>query len=343
MTLKKIAFRIGIPIIIIGIFFTLFIYNSLFSSYVEKDLHQKYLFISTNATFQDVKNSLLNEGFVKDISLFSKVARWKDYDKNIKAGRYEIQASQSVWSLVKKLKSGEQSPVRLTFNNIRFTEKLAGILGSKLEIDSTSFMDAMNNSQLLADYGFSLETRNCMFLPNTYEFYWNISLKDFLDKMLKEYKKYWTQERIDKAAKIGLTELEVSILASIVQEETNKKDEMSRIAGVYLNRLKKGMLLQADPTARYAYGDFNVKRIIGSYLTIDSPYNTYKYKGLPPGPICMPEPIAIDKVLNAEQHSYFYFCAKADGSGYHSFASSHDEHINNARAYHRYLNSKGIR
>lgn len=343
MNVRKILLRILVPIVTIGIFFSIYIYKQLFSPYLNENLNHKFLYIPGGANLKTVEDSLLKIGIRMDIGIFEKVANWKKYTNNIKAGRYELKPNMSVWFLVSKLKSGEQSPVKLTFNNIRFTEKFAGIVGNKLEIDSLEIMNALNDEAILTTYGFSKETRNLLFLPNTYEFYWNISLEEFFEKMQNEYRKFWNKKRMDKAAALGLSETEVGILASIVQEETNKKDEMSRIAGVYLNRLRKGMLLQADPTARYAYGDFGVKRILNNYLSVDSPYNTYKYKGLPPGPICMPEPTTIDMVLDTEIHSYIYFCAKADGSGYHAFAKTNEEHINNARAYHRYLNSKGIR
>lgn len=320
-----------------GIYFKFF--KSIDSSGLQNG---EYLYISTASNLSDVSENLYKNGFIKDTSSFLQMARFIKYEQNIHPGRYKIGANISIYQLVVLLKSGAQSPVKLTFNNIRFVEKFAGIIGNKLEMDSVDFLNKISDNSTLSNLGFNKETRVCLFLPNTYEFYWNISPDDFLKKMRKEYDKFWTKERKDKAQKLGLTEIEVSILASIVQEETNKKDDMSKIAGVYLNRLKKKMLLQADPTARFAYGDFSVKRIKYNYISIDSPYNTYKYSGLPPGPICMPDPSTIDKVLNADQHDYLYFCAKPDNSGYSNFAKNLDEHSKNAAAYHKFLNHQGI-
>jgi UPF0755 protein len=303
---------------------------------------EEYLFISTGSNISDVAENLYKNGFISDTVSFLQLSNFINYDKNIHAGCYKIKFDKSIYQLVRLLKSGNQSPVKFTFNNIRFIEKFAGIIGNKLEIDSAEFMNKISDPRTLGKFGFDIDSRVCLFLPNTYEFYWNITMDEFLERMKKEYDKFWTQERKDKARLLGLSEKQVSILASIVQEETNKKEDMGKIAGVYLNRLHKNMLLQADPTARFAYGDFAVKRITFNYLRIDSPYNTYKYLGLPPGPICMTNPSTIDKVLNSEKHSFLYFCAKPDNSGYSAFATNLDEHNRNAAAYHRFLNKQGI-
>jgi UPF0755 protein len=241
--------------------------------------------------------------------------------------------------LINLLKSGSQTPIKLTFNNIRHIEELAVQASKYIEASEQDLLDQLLNPEIAEKYGFNKLNFISMFLPNTYEFYWNTSANQFLDRMKKEYDKFWNSERIEKAEKLELTPKEVSVLASIVQEETNKRDEMDIVAGLYLNRLERNMPLQADPTVRFAIGDFSIKRILYSHLEYESPYNTYIYSGLPPGPISMPEPITIDKVLNPKDHKYLFMCAKDDGSGYHAFARNSREHAQNARAYHRYLNS----
>jgi len=240
------------------------------------------------------------------------------------------------------LRSGKQTPVKVVVNNIRLKEELAGKVGSLLEVDSAGMMRLMNNSKFTLNYGFVPEAFPTLFLPNTYEFYWNTSGEEFVDKMAKEYKKFWTDERKTKAKKLGLEQSEVSILASIVEKESNFRSEHSTVAGVYLNRLRIGMPLQADPTLVFANRDFAAKRVLNKHKEIDSPYNTYRNKGLPPGPICIPDPRTIDAVLDAEKHTYIYFCAKADGSGRHAFASTYNEHLGNAREFQRMLNRQGV-
>lgn len=342
-TKKIIVFFIISVIIMTGIFIGIYGYKLFKKPIVKTQAETEIFYIPDGFTYKDVKNELINKHLITDAKLFGFLAKKKSYNHNVKAGRYELENGMTANELINMLITGRQKPVRLTFNNIRFLPKLAGIISKKLEADSAEFMQLMEDEVFLHSIGYNKETAISIFIPNTYEFYWNTNAKGFVERMLKEHNKFWNDERKEKAKNIGLSINEVSILASIVQEETNKKDEMSTIAGVYLNRLKVGMYLQADPTARYAYGDFSVKRINYNYLEIDSPYNTYKYPGLPPGPICMPESYTIDKVLNAEKHRYYYFCAKADNSGSHVFASNHRQHINNANAYHRYLNRLRIR
>lgn len=301
------------------------------------------IYIPTGSSYGDVVRIFTEHNYMTDTAFFGMLAELKNYKNKVKPGKYRVKNHMTANELINMLRSGNQVPVRFTFNNIRFVDKLAGLAAKKLELDSVALQALFHNDAYLEQFGFNHQTVVAMFLPNTYEFYWNTNADEFMQRMYREYQKFWTDERKAKAAAMGMTPLEVSILASIVQEETNKRDEMARIAGVYINRLKRGMLLQADPTARFAYGDFSVKRVTYDYLEIDSPYNTYKYAGLPPGPICMPEPATIDKVLNYEKHRYLFFCAKADGSGYHAFARTNAEHNRNARAYHNYLNRQGIR
>jgi UPF0755 protein len=240
------------------------------------------------------------------------------------------------------LKLGLQKPLKLTFNNIRTPQQLAGRISQQIEADSLSILALLTSDHVASSYGFDKTTIIAMCVPNTYEFYWNTNAKGFLDKMQKEYERFWNDERKSKAFKLGLTKVEISTLASIVEEETRFNIEKPKVAGVYINRLNKGIPLQADPTVKFAVGDFALRRILTKHLEIDSPYNTYKFRGLPPGPIRCPSISSIDAVLNAEKHSYLYFCAKADFSGYHDFAKTLTEHNRNAEAYRRALNKERI-
>ena len=238
------------------------------------------------------------------------------------------------------LRGGLQTPVKVTFNNMRDVKMLAGRISQQIEADSLSIVSLLSNSDSLNAMGFNAKTIPALFLPNTYEFYWNTTAGQFVDKMRREYDKFWNEERRNKAKAVGLTPVEVSTLASIVDKETNKTDEMARIAGVYLNRLRDGWLLQADPTLVFALGDFELKRVLNVHKEVESPYNTYKYPGLPPGPICIPSLAAINAVLSPEKHHYYYFCAKEDFSGYHNFAKTLAEHNKNAQKYQKELNKR---
>ncbi len=345
MNTKKILLLfISSLLLFIGIFGGLYVYKLFTKPIVNiADKENGIIYIPTNSRFNDVVNILEKSNYITDIELFKFFAKQKKYINNVKAGKFELINGQTVNELINNLRSGKQKIVKITFNNIRFLPKLAGIVSPKLEFDSTELMNTLTDSLFLSKLGYNNKTIISLFIPNTYEFWWNTSAKDFVLRMEKEHNRFWNKKRIAKANSMNLSPLEITILASIVQEETHNTAEMSRIAGVYINRLKTGMLLQADPTARFAYGDFSVKRINYDYLKIDSPYNTYKYAGLPPGPICMPNPTTIDKVLNYEHHKYYYFCAKADNSGTHVFERNLRMHNRNARAYHRYLNKLKIR
>ena len=341
---KAIIFFIIALLLFMGIFGAFYIYKQFSKPIIHiEGKKTAIIYIPTGARYNDVLEILESNNYLTDKKVFDFFAKQKKYINNIKAGKFELKDGSTVNELINMLRSGNQKAVRVTFNNIRFLPKLASIVSKKLEFDSLELMNLLTDEEYIASLGYNKNTIISLFLPNTYEFWWNTSADGFINKMQNEHDKFWTTERRDKAKKIKLTPTEVSILASIVQEETNNTSEMSRIAGVYMNRLRVGMMLQADPTARFAYGDFSVKRINYDYLKIDSPYNTYMYKGLPPGPICMPNPITIDKVLDYEKHKYFYFCAKADNSGTHVFEHNLRSHNRNARAYHRYLNKLKIR
>jgi UPF0755 protein len=296
------------------------------------------LFIPTGADFEQVKDSLYTHSLIGNQKQFEALASYKDCPDHVHPGRYVLRNGMSNNQLCNMLRGGLQTPVKLTFNNMRNVNMLAGRVGEQIEADSVSIATYFNDMQNLSELGFTRQTIPALFLPNTYEFYWNTNVSQFAQKMKKEYDSFWNEDRRNKALAIGLTPVQVSTLASIVDKETNKTDEMARIAGVYLNRLKSGWLLQADPTLVFAVGDFSLKRVLNVHKEVESPYNTYKYPGLPPGPICIPSLASINAVLNAEKHNYYYFCAKDDFSGYHVFAKTLTEHNRNAQRYQRALN-----
>lgn len=301
-----------------------------------------YLYIPGNANFSNVIDSLRKYEILKDEESFIWLSEKKKY-KKIRSGRYKITVGMSNNQLINILRAGLQTPVKLTFNNIRTKEELAGKISKTLEFDSLSLINLLNNKDFLKPYGFNPETVISMFIPNTYEFYWNSSPKVFFKKMNKEYNKFWTKERKEKAKKINMSPLQVATLASIVQAEQSKhNDEKAKVAGLYINRLKKGMLLQSDPTVIYAKGDFSIRRVLNKDKEINSPYNTYLYKGLPPAPINLPEISSIDAVLNYEKHSYIYMCAKEDFSGYHNFSKTLTQHNIYAKRYQKALNKERI-
>ena len=301
------------------------------------------LYIPKGSTYPDVLDSLRAHRMIHNEIAFGFMTKRKGYRDNIKAGRYEIPPNASNNTVVSKLMSGTQDPVRLTFNNVRTKEDLARKIGNRLAFDSSVLVEKLNDDSVVHALGFNRATVMNMFLPDTYFIYWTVTPDEFLERMQLEYKKFWNAERLEKSRQINLTPDEVGTLASIVQSETNKKDEMPVVAGVYINRLAVGMPLQADPTVKFAVGDFTLKRILHKHLAVDSPYNTYRNKGLPPGPIALPERAALDAVLNYEKHTYTYFSAKEDFSGYHNFAETFTDHLKNAQRYQTALNQRGIR
>lgn len=315
------------------------IYGSNISLGKKESVH---FYIASNSGFNDVVQRLYSQGYILNKESFAWVAEQKNYPNKVKPGKYLLRDRMSNNDLVNLLRSGKQVPVRVTFNNVRTMPDLAGKIAFYLEADSLEFLNAFTNVTLADSLGFNLATLPTIFIPNTYEFYWNTSPRKFIDRMAEEYKRFWNNDRKAKARKIGLSQSQVSILASIVKAETSKKDEAPRVAGVYMNRLKKGIALQADPTLIWALNDFTITRVLDVHKEINSPYNTYKFKGLPPGPINLPEQVYLNAVLNFEQHHYLYFCAKEDFSGYHAFASSYTTHLQNARRYHNALNKRKI-
>ncbi len=314
-------------------------YNFIFQNNVKKS---GLLYIATGSGFQQVFDSLSQGGYLWDKTSFEWVALRKNYPKNVRPGAYTIKGGWNNNQLIDLLRSGTQTPVKVTVNNIRLREELAARLAHYLEPDSGAFISMLNNDKIATDLGFTHESFPVLIIPNTYEFYWNTSPAKFIERMKLEYDHFWNMARKSKAVELGLSPLQVVTIASIVQEETNKNDEKPRIAGVYINRMKRGWLLQADPTIKFALHNFQIKRVLTEYLSVDSPYNTYKYTGLPPGPINFPDVVNVDAVLNAEHHNYMYFCAKEDFSGYHNFAQSLAEHNRNAAKYQNALNKSRI-
>ena len=300
------------------------------------------VYVPTGASFTQLMDSLRRHEVLRNETAFARMARRHGLDTALKAGRYELKEGVSYVRTVRMLRLGWQVPVRVTFNNIRTPDRLAGVLARKLEPDSAAWLAALTSDSLARVYGLTPQTILTLCIPNTYEFFWNTSPDTFLQRMRQESDKFWTS-RDATLSRSGLTRQQAYILASIVYEETTRKNEMPRVAGVYVNRLKRGMPLQADPTVKYAVGDFALRRVLNRHLEVDSPYNTYKYPGLPPGPICMPSIDALDGVVDFENHDYLYFCAKDDLSGAHAFARPLAEHNRNAQAYARALNRRGIR
>ena len=308
-----------------------------------KDINEKYIYIPTGSDFLQVVTILSENGLLINTNSFQWLAKQKKYDKNIKPGRYMIDRALNNNELINLLRSGEQTPINVTFHNLRTKEELAGKVASQIEADSASIVECITDILFQQRLGLNDDNASCVFLPNTYEFYWNTSAEEFIKRMLKEYSIFWNSSRKQKADNIKLTYYEVSILASIVEkEQTIRLDERPEIAGLYLNRLKKNMKLQSDPTVIFAIGDFSIRRVLKKDLKVNSPYNTYMNKGLPPGPICLPSINAIDAVLNASKNDYIFMCAKEDFSGYHNFAKNSREHSRNAKKYRRALNKRNI-
>lgn len=304
---------------------------------------QKYLYIHTGATYTDVAKTIEQAGIVYDTSSFLQIAQKMDYPEKVKPGKYRLKRGMSNRQLINMLKAGNQEPVKLAFQNIRLKENFVGMVAKKIESDSLSMIRLLDSSTFVAKYGFNKDNIYVMFIPNSYELYWNTSAEKFFGRMYDEYKKFWTEERKIKAKSIGLNPIEVSILASIVDGEALHDKEMPMIAGLYMNRYNQGIALEADPTVIFANHDFTIHRVLNKHLRVESPYNTYIHKGLPPGPINMPIIKAIDAVLNYTKHNYIYMCAKYYFSGYHNFASTIQEHQHNAQKFQKALNERNIK
>jgi len=295
------------------------------------------LVIPRGAGFKDVQEILHRGDYTQDLISFSFLSKLMNYDKQVKPGRYLLQPNLTNIEAIRILRAGDQEPVKVTFNNVRLVKDLSEKITKNLNMKTPEFEAALIRFAMNNSYGFNKDNILCMFLPNTYEVYFNVSPEDLIDRMHQEYEKFWNEERKQKADSVGLTPIEISILASIVQAEAVKREEAPVIAGLYINRLRKDIPLQADPTLVFAVGDFTLKRVLNEHKEIDSPYNTYRNRGLPPGPVNMPEVFALEAVLNYTQSDYLYMCAKEDFSGNHNFTHSYRQHMNNAVKYQRAL------
>ncbi len=345
MKFKKIAIVFAVVLVAAGILYGYKLYRDIFSSNTAFETKEAAVFVPSNSNFEAVKE--LMRPLIKDMDKFETVAEKKSYTTNIKAGKFVLKKGMNSNDLINALRV--PVAVQLAFNNQERVEDFAGRIGSQIEADSLSLLKSFTDEKFLKENGFTRENVLSLFIPNSYEFFWNTTADQFRDRMAKEYRKFWTDERLQKAKALNLSPLEVSALASIVHKETVKSDERPRVAGVYLNRLAKGMKLEADPTVIYAVkknrDDFSIviKRVLNKDLETDSPYNMYKYAGLPPGPIAMPDITAIDAVLNPEKHNYIYFCASVTNFGYHEFAVTAQQHEVNRQKYVRWINSQGIK
>lgn len=331
----KITIAIILVLAVAGVAAGLVVRNSFYASSISGE-HE--LFIRHDTPYDEVLDML--SPVTEHFGAFKFYANHIGLETSCKPGHYLLREGMSVMDVARMLKLGEQTPVRVIINNVRIPSELAGKLARQLEADSVDFYRALTDDALAREVGFDSLSLFSMFIPNTYEFYWTVTPEDFVKRMNREYNAFWSDARKAKLERCRLSQFEVMTLASIIYEETKAVDEMPRIAGVYINRLRKGILLQADPTVKYALQDFKLRRILHSHLKVQSPYNTYVTKGLPPSPICMPSIDAIDAVLNFEEHSYIYFCARPTFDGHHNFAVTYSEHLANARAYVNALNAR---
>lgn len=345
MYIKKILWTITLIGLVAAAVFAYYIYNAMLSPNTAFNNERAYIYVPTNSSYADVVEQL--EPLLEDIESFDALAKQKKYNTNLKAGRFAIEKGMNNNDIINSIRSNNL-PVQLAFNNQESIAKLAGRVSQQIEADSLDLLKAMTDEAFLTKSGFNKKSALGMYIPNSYEFFWNSSAETFRDRMLKEYNRFWNESRNAKAKAIGLSRDEVMTLASIVHEESKQPSEQPRIAGVYLNRIRIGMPLQADPTLKFAayqlpqYKNTVIKRVLNIHKEIASPYNTYKNSGLPPGLITMPDITAIDAVLNPEKHNYIYFAADAKKIGYHKFAKTLAQHNQNAREYQRYLSAQGI-
>jgi len=337
--------KIGILLtFVIVVISTIFYFYQVFfeSNFLVGKAESKWLYIPEKGNFASVKDSLEKKDIVHRMMPFAFVARLMGYQNSVKPGAYEISPDENNFSVIRRLRAGRQSPIKLTFNSFRTKRQLCEKLSQKLNMSSADILKKLNTPEFTAQYGLDTANIISLFVPDSYEVYWTISVDDLISKMGKAYSKLWNEDRLEKAKNLSLTPAQVMTVASIVQSETNKVDEMPRVAGVYLNRLAQNMPLQADPTVVFAVGDFSIKRVLSGHKAKDSPYNTYKYGGLPPGPIAIAIRPAIDAVLKPEKHEFLFFCAREDFSGYHNFTKDFNAHLQNARIYQAALNKAGI-
>jgi len=332
-----------IAALLIGAVFAYRLYQKIYGPNVALQAEAyTYLYIPSGSQVEDVYQRIREKGLVEDQESFEWLAEKKNYPSHVHPGKYKVEDGMSNNALIEQLRAGRQEPVNLIFNNLRTMPRLAGIVSSQIEADSATLIRLLRDETYLKQFDMDPQTAPAMFIPNTYEFWWDTGARGFIQRMHREHQNFWEGKNIEKAGQMDMTPMEVATLASIVDEETIHDEEMPDIAGVYINRLERGMRLQADPTIKFAIGDFSIKRVLTKHLQVDSPYNTYKYTGLPPGPISIPSIAAIRAVLNYNHHDYLYFAARPDFSGYHNFSKTHRQHINNARKYQRALNRRDI-
>jgi UPF0755 protein len=340
MQVSKLKLAIYLVGSILLITFSFYFYQIVYTPNILVDRPNKLVVIKSGMTYREVLLELGREDVVNDMVSFSFLARLKNFDRKMQPGRYMLRSNMTNLEALNALLGGRHEPVNVTFTNVRLLSELDEKVTKNIGVTPEEFEDALD--EFIADNqeGFNRQNILSMFIPNTYQVYYNVVPEELVERMHKEYEKFWTEERKAKARAMGLTPIEVSILASIVQAESIKQDEAPIIAGLYINRLKKDMPLQADPTLVYAVGDFTIKRVLNEHKEIDSPYNTYKYAGLPPGPINMPYIANLDAVLNYKHHNYIFMCAKEDFSGYHNFAATLREHNINAEKYQTALTNE---
>ena len=307
----------------------------------EDGYHEFY--IPTGSSYADVEQSFIDQHIIKNIKSFDWVAFRMNYPNTIEPGKYIISNTLSNRELIKQLRNGyDEVSVKLPITNIDSKEELFEVVSKTIEADTVELDFIFNDNQFLASQNLTVDNSWAIVMADTYLFHWDTDGKAFFDRMLNEFKKYWTPERTQKAAAKGLKPIDCIILGSIIEKESTKKDEYPRIAGVYINRLRDNWPLQADPTVKFALNNSEIKRILNKHLEVDSPYNTYKNTGLPPGPIGLPQKTTIESIINAENHEYMYFCANSDFSGYHIFAKTLREHNKNAKKYQKALNESNI-
>ena len=317
--------------------FLFYAYQIIYSPNFQVGKQKTHIMIPVGGTFDAVRDTLYKYDIVQDVVSFSFLSKLMDYTIAVKPGIYEVAPNMTNIGLIRLLRAGNQTSTFVTFSYGRLLEDIAAPITKNIAVTPTEFLEAAENYSQSNSDGFTKESIIGMFIPNTYQVYYTVSADDLLKKLNDEYNRFWNEDRLAKAKSLGLTQKEVSVLASIVQAESVKPDESPIIAGLYYNRLQRGIPLQADPTLVFASGDFSIKRVLNVHKEIDSPYNTYKYKGLPPGPINMPSILSLDAVLNYATHNYIYMCAKEDFSGYHNFTSNLTQHNVNAKKYQRAL------
>lgn len=350
--IKKKKKGLGLKIFLWSVFLFLLIFGSIViagyhlflqPNIVTTNQQPTDFYIRSGSDYTEIKNNLISKQILIRPVDFEIVSQWMRYPQLVKPGRYIIHHQMNNLELVRLLRSGAQTPVMVTFNNMRDVPQLAGRIAAQLEVDSAGIVNILSDEVFLSKLGYNKYTIPGLFIPNTYQFYWTTTEERFVMRMAEENLRFWNSERLQKAKSIGFTKNEVITLASIIEKETNKNTEKETMAGVYINRLKKGWPLQADPTLVFASGDFEIRRVLDKHKSIESPYNTYLHTGLPPGPICIPGIASIDAVLNHRSHSYFFFCAREDLSGYHTFAETYAEHERNASRYRKALDRLNIK